>query len=101
MWASEAAAAFVTGQDLSEADFDEIGNLSVAALAIDDADRCVDGRKLMVAINLCRDRKAPLLVSGPPEPASWFDWPGDLRSRLPGHARQPPSKSRRMKTRSR
>jgi chromosomal replication initiation ATPase DnaA len=82
MWASEAGAAFVTGDDLAAADIDEIGNLSVSALAVDDANHCVDGRKLLAAVNLCRDRKAPVLLSGPPDPSSWFDWPGDLRSRL-------------------
>ncbi|MEP7209657.1 MAG: DNA replication ATPase [Alphaproteobacteria bacterium] len=81
-WASDAGAALVTGADLAAADIDEIGRLSISALAVDDADRCVDGRKLLAAINLCRDRKAPVLLSGPAEPSGWFDWPGDLRSRL-------------------
>ena len=82
VWASEAGAALITGSDLSKADIDVIGNLSVAALAIDDADQCVDGRNLLAAINLCRERKAPLLLTGRTDPSSWFDWPGDLRSRL-------------------
>jgi chromosomal replication initiation ATPase DnaA len=82
LWASDAGAALVSGPTLSAADIDEISSLSVAALAVDDADLCADGRKLLAAINLCRDRKAPLLLSGLPEPAKWFAGPGDLRSRL-------------------
>ena len=82
VWASEAGAAMIAGSDLSSADIDVIGSLSIAALAIDDADHCIDGRNLLAAINLCRDRKAPVLLSGLREPAGWFDWPGDLRSRL-------------------
>ena len=82
VWASDAEAALVSGPALSSADIDEISNLSVAALAVDDADLCTDGRKLLAAINLCRDRKAPILLSGLPEPGGWFTGPGDLRSRL-------------------
>ena len=82
VWACGAGAALIIGSDLSNADLDEIGSLSITALAIDDADQCSDGRNLLAAINLCRDRQAPVLLSGPPDPLRWFDWPGDLRSRL-------------------
>src|SRR5262249_60763755 len=64
LWAAASEAAFVTGEALAEAELDEISNLSVSALAIDDADRCIEGRNLLAAINLCRDRNAPILVSG-------------------------------------
>lgn len=82
LWASDTGAAFVTGPALAAADIGEISSLSIAALAVDDADRCADGLALLAAINLCRDRKAPILLSGAPGPGDWFAGPGDLRSRL-------------------
>jgi len=82
LWAADAEAAFVTGQALAEADIEEIANLSVAALAVDDADGCKQARNLLAAINLCRGRSAPILVSGRSEPAGWFADPRDLASRM-------------------
>ncbi len=79
-WAGRSGAAFVTGEALSEAPLDEIARLSVSALAIDDADRA--GPTLLAALNLCRDRNAPVLLAGASDPAGWFDQPPDLRSRL-------------------
>jgi chromosomal replication initiation ATPase DnaA len=82
VWAADAGAALVTGPDLAAAAIDEISKLSVAALAIDDADLARDGHGLLAALNLCRDRGAPVLVSGRGEPGAWFQSPPDLRSRL-------------------
>lgn len=82
LWAADAEAAFVTGEGLAQANIEEIANLTVSALVIDDADRCSEGRNLLAAINLCRERKAPILVSGRSEPAGWFAEPRDLCSRM-------------------
>lgn len=81
-WAGQSGAAMVTGEALSRAPMDEIARLSVSALAIDDANHPGAGLALLAALNLCRDRNAPVLLSGSSEPAGWFDQPPDLRSRL-------------------
>ena len=81
-WAGQAGAALVTGEALSTASMDEIAQLSVSALAIDDANYPGAGLALLATLNLCRDRGAPVLLSGATEPAGWFDQPPDLRSRL-------------------
>lgn len=81
-WASQSGAALVTGEALSLAPMDEIARLSVSALAIDDADHPGAGLALLAALNLCRDRNVPVLVSGAADPAGWFTQPPDLRSRL-------------------
>lgn len=82
LWASDANAALVTGQALAAAEMDEIARLSVSALAIDDADHPEAALGLLAALNLCRDRGAPVLLSGRTHPAGWFTVPPDLRSRL-------------------
>lgn len=82
LWAADAGAALVTGAALADAEMDEIARLSVAALAIDDADHPHAGLGLLAALNLCRDRGAPVLLAGGSEPAGWFSAPPDLRSRL-------------------
>ncbi len=82
LWASEADAALVTGEALARAGMEEIARLSVSALAIDDADCAGDGRAILAALNLCRDRGAPVLLTGSGEAGDWFDAPPDLRSRL-------------------
>lgn len=82
LWAEDSGAAIVTGAALAEAEMDEIARLSVAALAIDDADHPAANMGLLAALNLCRDRRAPVLLSGRTEPAGWFTTPPDLRSRL-------------------
>lgn len=86
-WAGQAGAALVSGQELAAASIDEIARLSVSALAVDDADLArgdpaEGGLALLAALNLCRDRQAPVLLSGSSEPAGWFSTPPDLRSRL-------------------
>lgn len=81
-WAGQSGAALIAGEALSQAPMDEIARLSVSALAIDDADYAGAGPALLAALNLCRDRKAPVLLSGATGPAGWFDQPPDLRSRL-------------------
>lgn len=81
-WAADAGAAMVTGEALAQAEMDEIARLSVSALAIDDADHPEAALGLLAALNLCRDRRAPVLLSGASEPASWFTRPPDLKSRL-------------------
>jgi chromosomal replication initiation ATPase DnaA len=82
VWAADAGAAMVTGEALAQAGMDEIAHLSVSALAVDDADHPEAGLGLLAALNLCRDRGAPVLLSGASEPAGWFNRPLDLRSRL-------------------
>ena len=81
-WASDAQAALVTGEALARAEIDEIARLSVSALAIDDADHPDVALGLLAALNLCRDRGVPVLVSGRTEPAGWHPRPLDLKSRL-------------------
>lgn len=93
LWASDAGAALVTGAALASAGMGEIARLSVSALAIDDADLSENGLGLLAALNLCRDRGAPVLLSGRTQPAGWFAIPPDLRSRLaamPVAAIEPP-----------
>lgn len=82
LWSADASAAMVTGEALARAEIDEIAKLSVSALAIDDADHPEAGLGLLAALNLCRDRGAPVLLSGASEPAGWFARPLDLKSRL-------------------
>lgn len=82
LWAADTGAALVTGAALANAEMDEIARLSVSALAIDDADKADNGLGLLAALNLCRDRGAPVLLAGQAEPAGWFTTPPDLRSRL-------------------
>jgi chromosomal replication initiation ATPase DnaA len=82
VWAEYAGAALVTGEALARAEMDEIARLSVSALAIDDADHTDAALGLLAALNMCRDRKAPVLLSGMGQPADWFRTPPDLRSRL-------------------
>jgi chromosomal replication initiation ATPase DnaA len=81
-WAAETGAAVVTGGALAAAEMDEIARLSISALAVDDADTPGNGRGLMAALNLCRDRKAPILLAGQGEPREWLSEPPDLNSRL-------------------
>lgn len=82
LWAEASGAALVTGEALARAEMDEIARLSVSALAIDDADHPEAALGLLAALNLCRDRRAPVLLSGQGHPADWFQAPPDLRSRL-------------------
>jgi len=82
LWAEDAGAALVTGEALARAEIDEIARLSVSALAVDDADHPGAALGLLAALNLCRDRLTPLLLSGRRQPAAWFSSPPDLRSRL-------------------
>ncbi len=82
MWASDANAALVTGEALAHAAMGEIAQLSVSALAIDDADHPEAAVGLLAALNLCRERNAAVLLSGRTDPAGWFANPPDLRSRL-------------------
>lgn len=81
-WAEQAGAALVTGEDLADADLGEIAELSVKALAVDDADAGASGEGLLAALNLGVRRKAAILLAGEGEPARWFVAPPDLRSRL-------------------
>lgn len=93
LWAADAGAALVSGAAIANAGMGEISRLSVSALAIDDADLSENGLGLLAALNLCRDRGAPVLLSGRTQPASWFTSPLDLRSRLaamPVGAIEPP-----------
>lgn len=82
LWAEDSGAALVTGEALARAEMDEIARLSVSALAIDDADHPEAALGLLATLNLCRDRRAPVLLSGQGQPADWFQAPPDLRSRL-------------------
>jgi chromosomal replication initiation ATPase DnaA len=81
-WAAETGAAVVTGEALARAGMDEIARLSITALAVDDANAWDGGRGLLAALNLCRDRKATVLLAGQGEPGSWLAQPPDLVSRL-------------------
>lgn len=81
-WAELCGAATISGEALSNADIEEISGLSVSALAIDDADSIERGEALLAAINLCRQRRAPLLLTSVREPSGWKLGPGDLQSRL-------------------
>jgi chromosomal replication initiation ATPase DnaA len=85
-WAAETGAAVVTGEALAQAGMDQIAQLTISALAVDDADAPADapadGRGLLAALNLCRDRRAPILLVGEGEPRDWHLQPPDLNSRL-------------------
>lgn len=81
-WAGEAGAAVVSGSALGRAQMDEVSRLSFSALAVDDADAPADGMGLLAALNLCRDRGLPVLLSGAGEPVTWQKSPPDLVSRL-------------------
>lgn len=81
-WAGAAEAAVVSGAALTRAGMDEISALSFAALAVDDADAPADGLGLLAALNLCRDRGLPVLLTGAGEPVVWQKTPPDLVSRL-------------------
>ena len=86
-WSVETGAALVTGPALAAADMDEISELAISALAIDDADVSgmgpgAPGLGLLAALNLCRQRQAPVLLAGRSDPVGWYATPPDLRSRL-------------------
>jgi chromosomal replication initiation ATPase DnaA len=81
-WAGQAGAAVVSGAALARAGMDEISALSFSALAVDDADAPADGLGLLAALNLCRDRGLPVLLTGAGEPVTWQKAPPDLVSRL-------------------
>ena len=81
-WAGEVGAAVIQGPELSDADISEISSLTVTALAIDDADKIVNGPNLLAALNLTRERKVPIMLTGACDPAAWALEPADLRSRL-------------------
>ena len=81
-WASEVSAAFVDGADLSEADISQISSLSVSALVVDNAENTQNGPNLLAAMNLTRDRKVPIMLTGTTDPSAWELDPADLRSRL-------------------
>lgn len=80
-WAAETGGAFLRADQLADADADEIADLSLKALAIDDADKVGSGPNLLAAINLCHARKAPILLAGTSPPATWYTDPPDLLSR--------------------
>lgn len=82
LWAADTSAALVTGRALAEAEITDIAGLTIQALAVDDADTPSDGLGLFAALNLCRERNAPILLAGRSDPANWFRSPPDLRSRL-------------------
>jgi chromosomal replication initiation ATPase DnaA len=82
LWAVETGAAMTTGAALAQAGMDEIAELSVSALAVDDVDAAAHGEGLLAALNMCRDRRTAILVSGRGEPGGWFETPPDLQSRL-------------------
>lgn len=81
-WACEVGAAFIDGPDLSSADISQVSSLSVKALVIDDADKIKTGANLLAALNLTRQRRAPIMLTGSSEPSAWPLDPPDLRSRL-------------------
>ncbi len=81
-WAEETGAAYIEGPDLAKADITQVSNLSISALAVDDADLCENGAPLLAAMNLCRDRNATILISGKSDPSTWNMRPLDLQSRL-------------------
>ena len=82
LWAADAGAALTTGAALAAADIGEISGLTVTALAVDDADLGESGLNLFAALNLCRNRGAPVLLAGGREPGGWYADPPDLGSRL-------------------
>ncbi len=88
-WAAETNAAFISAENLRNADMDEIASLAISALAVDDCDQVGSGLAVLAALNLCRERNAPILLSGLTPPPGWYDDPRDLQSRLqalPVHA---------------
>ncbi len=54
------------------------------AVAVDDADQCVDAEALLHLHNMMRDRDGRLLLTSRTAPGRWTLGPADLRSRLAG-----------------
>ena len=81
-WAALSGAGVISGEDLGKASIDEISELTFSALAIDDAHLCESGDALLAAMNLCRERRAPLLLTGIGHARQWAQSPPDLLSRL-------------------
>jgi chromosomal replication initiation ATPase DnaA len=80
-WATEVGAALADGGAFRGSDIHEVSELSFGALAIDNADLAPPDI-LLGALNLCRNRAAPLLVAGSSHPGGWAQGPKDLVSRL-------------------
>ena len=81
-WALEAGAAITTGVALASASIEDISSLAFVALGVDDADGGTHGLGLLAALNLCKQRGAPVLLTSRNRPVVWHSEPGDLRSRL-------------------
>ncbi|MEM6627620.1 MAG: DNA replication ATPase [Pseudomonadota bacterium] len=81
-WCVRSGAWATSGDVLAAADIREVHAKSQSGVAIDDADMSPNGEHLLAAINFCRDKNTPLLLTGVSEPASWTLEPRDLRSRL-------------------
>ena len=62
-WALEAGAAITTGEALAAASIEDISSLAFIALGVDDADGGENGLGLLAALNLCRQRVAPILLT--------------------------------------
>jgi chromosomal replication initiation ATPase DnaA len=79
IWAGLQDARLVGGADLSAAVVEELAR---QPLAVDDADREGDPVALFHLINLMRERRLPLLLTGAAAPAHWAYTLPDLMSRL-------------------
>jgi chromosomal replication initiation ATPase DnaA len=81
-WALETGAAITTGDALAASSIEDISSLAFVALGVDDADGGKNGLGLLRTLNLCKQRGAPILLTGRNRPVEWYTGPGDLRSRL-------------------
>ncbi|MEK9968568.1 MAG: DNA replication protein [Ferrovibrio sp.] len=79
IWAARHEARLIGAGDLTAAVVDELAR---QALAVDDADREGDPVALFHLINLMRERRLPLLLTGSAAPAHWAYTLPDLMSRL-------------------
>jgi chromosomal replication initiation ATPase DnaA len=81
LWCERAAAAFVAGPALNEADPSGILGADIRRIAVDDADRAPE-RGLLHLYNCCLERGGSLLATAARPPGPWDVRLADLRSRL-------------------
>ncbi|PJI43339.1 DnaA/Hda family protein [Ferrovibrio sp.] len=79
IWTANHAARLIGPADLSSAAVDQ---LAQQPLAVDDADRTADPVALFHLVNLMRERRHALLLTGSAAPAHWSYTLPDLMSRL-------------------
>ncbi len=81
VWSTTARAVWLNGPDIRVADLaDRIQDAK--AVAVDDADQCVEPDCLFHLVNMMRERRGHLLIAVREPPARWTFGTADMRSRL-------------------